>query len=397
MTILPGSNEILFADTMPYLDIEQMLTHLELLHEGAEGYICIANVSAKRKGAARWTHVWNDNTTNIRAQFTGFPRDYLVNDQKLQMYTAVGSFKSEMRKKEHSKQLPGMWADIDLKPEMEGHFRSSEQLDAFMSLLPEPTMIVASGSGGIHPYWLLDKRINTNVEVERLLAGWHAFLQETAGGIIIDNVQETARVLRVAGSVRWSKITEIAKGAPSFTRVELIKTDGPRYVAKDLAEIVTPCLTRLEQRIAERKVQFTQERTAAWAMLEGRGLMQSSQLYLENQFNENQDWGDLLERAGWTLSRDNRGNMSSSSCRYWVRPGVDVGGHAGASTDYADSKLITFFSSEVDRLDELIHPGVPQAMHGCTTKYRFALITLFDGDEAGLIKRIASGKGRLSE
>lgn len=397
MTILPGANEILFADTLPYLDTEQMLTHLEMLHEGAEGFICLANVSARNAGAAKWTHIWTDRTTGIREQLTDVPRDYLVNDQKLQMYTAVGSFKNEMRKKTSSLQLPGLWADIDLKPEMEGHFQSSGQLAGFMQQLPEPTMIVASGSGGIHPYWLLNARIKTNAQVERLLEGWHSYLQDVAGDIIIDNVQETARVLRVAGSVRWSKLTEVAKGAPSFTRVALVKSDGPRYAVKDLADMVKPSLARLEQRVAAQKVAFTQERTAALAMLEHRGLAQSSQLYLEALFNEKQDWGQLLERAGWSLGRDNRGNASSSSCRYWVRPGVDSCGHAGASTDFADSNLITFFSSEVDRLNELIHPGVRQVMYGCTTKYRFALIALFDGDEAGLIKSIASGKGQLSE
>lgn len=395
---------------LPYIDVEQMAQHLSLLHEGARGGFCLAWVAANDR-TARWQHGWlageAGDTRDLYRQFTGDPdnveywRNWLVQEQKhWQLYTSVGSFRKSgtkyRRQQKLSAQLPGMWADLDVQPNVENRFSTREQLDKFLGELPQPSVIVDTGSGGCHPYWLLKRRTTTNQRVENLLSGWHAYLQEVAEGVLIDNVQETSRVLRVAGSVRWTKPSELAVGSKLFTRVELKHVTNRRYTIDELEELVAPALTRLRQREVEKRERYLSGRTASLDALERRNLTRATQQYLEARFNELEDWGKLLERAGWTLNRDNRGTGGNSACRYWTVPGGDVVGHAGASTDYEDSSVITFFSSGVDNLDELIHPGIPQAMNGCTTKYRFALITLFGGDEGQLLRSIHEGKGRLS-
>lgn len=406
----PGVQPNQVKISSPLIDVDQMREHLSALHAG-----CGTNTEIALCYTApdqRFSHMWGPWAAfaeGLRVD-ADFWRDWIANGRSpWDMYTTVCTFAKHKqlswRKHENARQVPGVWADLDVRPSLAGHFSSEAELHELLTRLPQPTMLVRSGSGGLHAYWLLPPRQRLKAqtpEAADLLEGWHALLQREAGDRQVDNVQELSRVLRVAGTVRWAKESEHAGFLSSefgrrWTRVELVSSGGPRYEQHELLGLVAEplALAREQRRIAEER--WKVERRTALAGLERRGLGMSVQAHLERLFNETEDWANLLERAGWKLAADNRERNGSSACRYWIRPGNGERSHGAASTDFGTSTVLTFFSPEVDRHHELVIPGLSHGNnHGATTKYRFALITLYDGDEGRLIRDIHNGRGRLA-
>lgn len=383
-----------------------MLAHLEALHgstAGTDQSICIAWTAAQQP----WTHVWPTWETiqedMVPPTERHFWRNWLRNGRHhWNMYTGVCSYKPAKaalwRKQENVQEVPGVWADLDVKPGVEGHFQSQDELEAFIAKLPPMTMRIASGSGGVHGYWLFDQRCSAGDRTRDLLDGWHEYMRVVADGRQVDYVQEIARVLRVAGTVRWTKVGDSDETSQhTWNRVELQHVASERYSALDFEAFVQPHLTAKREREQAARTRWTANREAALASLERRGLKMSTQVMLEQLFNTTQDWEPLLTAAGWTLNTDRRGRDGNNACRYWTRPGKDPKDGGSASTDFRGSNVITFFSAEIPQLDELVVPGLTTGNnHGASTKYRFALITMYGNDEGRLVRDIARGKGRVA-
>lgn len=410
-----GPRTVSFRDTVPEIDLVQFAEHMGALHEGASGAVGVAWCDVR---GGPWRHAWMNVTSEIRESITADTGwRYWLRDGHApwQLYTPVGSFRTGDSRTDNSFQrttrrtqasaleLPGMWADLDVTHGVEGHFRDEAHLELLVETLPPPTLRVASGSGGCHLYWLTRRRLPVDDETRELLDAWHELLVVHAGrvGGHVDNVQEPSRVLRAAGTVRWSKPSELAAGEPTFHRVELITHDGPRYDMEELTELARPHLLAARERRQRTTEAYRLARDAEIAALKRRGLTNATRVQLERRFNVHQDWEPLLNACGWTLHSDGRTTgHGTGRARYWTRPGKDPRDGASASTDFTrgdgtTSQLMTFFSSEVPQLEELVDHAVPQAHRGCTTKYRLALVLLYDGDEGRLLRDVVRGNGRL--
>lgn len=279
--------------------------------------------------------------------------------------------------------VPGVWADLDVKNEA---FTSRDEIDNLMGKLPEPTMVVETGSGGTHPYWLLDKPLvgkPGQVEgADELLAGWYALLRENTDRAV-DNVQETARIMRLPGAVRPASGSN-----PWPSRVRVSKAGGPRYTYEELTALVAPALENYRAELAVRHERWVQREAVR---LENKPLNDIAHAYVLNLFNESQDWKPLLQAAGWTLHKVNE----KTGERFWRQPGKVQPGWS-AKTDYGDSTVMSIYTqvyadAEYDDLfiNERRSPGF-------TNKIRFARFFLFNGDDKALIRAIlVRGDGRL--
>lgn len=103
--------------------------------------------------------------------------------------------------------VPALWADLDAKPapaglgSREGCQRVVDALSAV--LRAQPVAVVASGTGGLHPYWRLDRYpASEHDRAVALLRRWGVLVRAIAvsegGGA--DNVFDPSRVLRVPGT-----------------------------------------------------------------------------------------------------------------------------------------------------------------------------------------------------
>lgn len=395
----------------PDIDVDQMRAHINELHgPEARGELALCwTPGGEVRG--RFHHAWGpwsalNDGFNVEP---GYWRTWLQRGQRnWQFYITLGTYRfaeSERpaRRQDSVVELPGVWLDLDVKPGVDDALQSVTELEELVSRLPPATMRVNTGTGGAHLYWLLerDKRLKVAGKVhaaraDDLLEGWLALGRHHANGRTVDHVHDRARVLRVAGSVRWRRTSE--SSGESWSRVELAHVGGPRYPLEELEALALPHLARERERERELREAFRRERREALDALERvPNFTRERHQHIENTFNRSEDWAELLGRAGWTLHSDCRDHHGSSACRYWLRPGKEIGdGAASASTDYAGSDLITFFSSGVPDLDRLVTPGLSNGNNrGATTKYRFALIALYDNNEPRLIADIVRGGGRL--
>lgn len=111
-----------------------------------------------------------------------------------------------------------------------------EALEWLLNLILPPTMVVFTGYG-IHAYWVLDKLINIDNDIERervatIAKDLQAFLRHHAlqdYGWKLDATHDLTRVLRLPGTKNWKN--------PSDSRnVELIYDDGKRYDIETIAK-----------------------------------------------------------------------------------------------------------------------------------------------------------------
>lgn len=407
MTTIPSTVEADYssgtalADLLPYVDVDQLIEQIETMHGGAEGAVCLVRRDADQ--ASLTPHTW----APMLPPGSGAPpddlfremwRNCLVNgSRRWNMYVALSTFNRPegmdkegkplwyQRQAKYVQQVCGFFADLDVKPGVEGEFGTRAELEAFLAKLPAPSMLVDSGSGGAHAYWLTTQRLPGGRATAKLLNGWHDYLQERAGAVVLDHVMEPARILRLAGTVRWTKPEELAAGWPAFTRVQLRYSDGPRYPVEELAELCRDAFTRCEERRVRVRSEFNADRQQSIDDLARRGLDSGNRAYLEQQFNLRQDWAVLLERGGWTLVADGRdGSGHSRDCRSWRRPGLPETAHYSASTDWGESHLMTLYSND-PAVAGLADPNIPSGRFRHTTKYRFALVALYGGDEAALL------------
>jgi archaellum biogenesis ATPase FlaH len=153
-------------------------------------------------GAEFLTHFFQDTEHQVELRalpckarvFTRTPKavaDFLKrNSETNNIYFGVATRAGHGGTKEHCREIPAIWVDVDFKDTPEAEF---EQRLADFKL--SPSVIVASG-GGLHVYWLLKTPVSAqDARVEPILRG----LALALGGDLA--AAEKARVLRLPGTL----------------------------------------------------------------------------------------------------------------------------------------------------------------------------------------------------
>lgn len=304
------------------------------------------------------------------------------NDMQWNLYMGVGLMNKKPQTgrkggKRDTVAVPGVWVDLDT--DKDGFFRDEAHCLEFLRALPPevwPTIVVATGTGGVHAYWKTDVELSAS-DAEKLTEMWWAYLQDRAG-VQIDKLTNCDRVMKLPGSVRWPK----AEGEPP-TLVRLIYADESRRVRTyHLQRLSQPVFNEYVATTRVIRQQMDRERVAAaseireWAEAGGWGAMMAI-ANMEDSFNETHDWADILLPLGWTLmDTDNEGR------RIWARPGLASHAlHKSAATDYQGSHVMSLFSdSEHTGLAQLQRAEVP------LTKYRVYIHCVWGGNEADFVK-----------
>lgn len=375
-----------FGEEFPSADAAEMETFLNELHGNTTGYFSFSFLA---DGPSH--HLFPPRTRGSGGHIE-VPQEFArwVDDltrQGKEAYVSMCTVRNCPREGGRTQQkdvieVPGVWADLDVKGD---GFRTRDELDEFLDRLPEATMLINTGSGGVHAYWLFPEPLRGdpgNVEnAAVLLQGWHAQLSElTEHGI--DNVMETARIMRLAGSTR------VLADSGRQTAVRIIKHGGPRYNAADLLAWVRPALDRARLAREERRAAFRQREQIRMSGLPIGDMAYNAVVAL---FDQTQDWGPLLRAAGWVHHRTTR-----TGVRQWRQPGKINRGHS-TETDYGESGVMSIYTRVFDdpEYDDLFMDE-RRSPTGFTTKYRFARFFLFHGDDDALIRAIVSrGDGRL--
>jgi len=118
--------------------------------------------------------------------------EFLVENANLKQYFGVATREGGGGTKEHCRELPALFADVD--------FKMLEEADAWKSLKAfplKPSLVIKSG-GGLHVYWLLKKPADaSDPKLEAILRGVVEQLHADR------NCAEIAHVLRPPGILNW--------------------------------------------------------------------------------------------------------------------------------------------------------------------------------------------------
>lgn len=263
--------------------------------------------------------------------------------------------------------VTGVWADIDIK---EKGFSSQEEIINFLyhSLALRPTIVVGSGSGGIHAYWKLAPGEKGDKE---LVERWWSYLDETAGERSIDKLVDLTRILRVPGSVYFPK----ADSGSKVGSVEILYKVEDTYTIKEITEISEEAYkTKIERRVrlinkdANRRMDMDSfARNVMGGVGGNKWRLLRAISELESYVNERITWAEILEPHGWTWQR-----TLSDGSNEWARPGRN---ERSAVVDFEDSPVMSLLSSaEETGLADLKDAHIP------ITKYR-AMLRLQFGDD----------------
>lgn len=291
---------------------------------------------------------------------------------KWNLYLGVAPIKEHVTLKQRGTEenvthITGVWADLDIKAES---FESREAILQFLFGLPHhPTIVVASGSGGIHAYW----RLHEDEKGEKELAErWWAYLDEAAGDRKIDKLVDLTRILRIPGTVYFPKADSTAK----IGAVEILFLTDKRYGVAEIEGITEEAFRKKHEK---RKRLISQDANRrmdvdlfARELLTGGTHTNKWKMYraiseVEDYVNKHISWAEILEPHGWKWQRTLRDGSNE-----WARPGRD---ERSAVVDFEDSPVMSLLSmSEETRLDDLKDAHIP------ITKYR-AMLRLWFGDD----------------
>lgn len=262
--------------------------------------------------------------------------------------------------------LPGVYADIDIKP---NGFSSKEEILAFLADLPlPPSAIVGSGSGGVHAYWKLHW---AEQGTKDLIEYWWSFLDESAGEFrSIDKLIDMTRILRIPGSVYFPKEDSGAK----IGTVAIESMSGVMYSASQLMDVAKDAYAKKQAKRAsvinnESKIKLDISGMVQNAMAGKAGNFWRYTIaaaYLEDFVNDHMTWDEILTPHGWNFLRTLR-----DGSKEWARPGRN---ERSAVVDYEGSPIMSLLSmSEDTNLSDLKDARVP------LSKYR-VLMRLSYGD-----------------
>lgn len=313
--------------------------------------------------------------------------DSLVNGDdgsKWNLYVQVCPAKAELASPkmrggdENVRAFRGIWVDLDVKP---GGFRDEEHaLDFLRGLNVWPTMIVATGTGGVHAYWRLEVDLDPQNGRE-FARGWWAYLAEEAAkiNVSVDKLVDIARMMRLPGTIRWPKKDD--PDGTVATQVRLLYSGGPNYLYEDLAIVCAQAAARRAELIKKVKQTDQQRRLNADDLAKtkleanfGHWQMLKAIAAVEDVFNDMVTWDEILEPYGWTYLK-----TDSHDRREWARPGRM---EKSATTDYPESPDVMSLLSWSDEtgLFDLKEAGI------ALTKYRVAQRLWFNDDETKLVE-----------
>jgi hypothetical protein len=332
------------SSLQPSVDVDQASHHLEVLHAKAAGFGSLILLGNGRRERHCFFHAaeLRDDPSSLDSS-----REALqdVVDNRWNVYASMATFTQTPDRGRGTRAdvdtVPGVWADVDVKPDVEDYFADEDDVRAYVAVLPPPTLEIASGSGGRHLYWLTHERLEPRVGADTLLA-WLDFLRDAARGRTIENVHDTTRILRLAGTVRWPKVADPV--APLPAKVDIVR-EGPRYHLEELTTLSAPAHRAASLARKEAHARYTEEHNRQQWNIERRGLEAKTFQHIVLAFNAAQDWEPLLTATGWTLHSDERGGVAR--CRFWTRPGKKTSDGKSASTDftheeYADSHGVKY-------------------------------------------------------
>lgn len=290
------------------------------------------------------------------------------------LYTSVG-FLTEKPKRGFRGGLAlvrgvnGCWLDLDVGKE-KSFTSETECLDFAMSLGIRPTILVATGTGGVHAYWKTETTL-TKEETRELCERWYIHARDIAAGIAIDKLVNPDRLMRLPGSIRWPKAV-----GEEVTLCRLLDTSGPIVRADDMIALTDATWEAHKDRIAStrRAVTTGREELDLASLGENRWDTLRLVMHIEDLFNESFDWADVLVPKGWVeMGRDNEER------RIWSRP--EDGTKKSATTDWCESPhtMSLFSTSPATGLLDLHEANIP------LTKYRCFIQLHWHGDEAGFV------------
>jgi hypothetical protein len=308
-------------------------------------------------------------------------------DANYNLYFGVGPIKEDVElfkrgKEDNIAYLPGVWADIDVK---EKGFKTQQEIFEFLSSIPYiPSILVSSGSGGVHAYW----KLAWGEEGSKDLAErWWSYLDEAAGAErSIDKLIDATRILRLPGSVYFPKEGSAGKAGS----VKLVYATDTTYTTKQLTELSQEAYDhknkRRERVLSDEFNQNLDLDMFAHNLLGGFGgnrwKMWRALSELEDYVNEKMTWDEILEPHGWTFLR----TLSDDRGREVARPGRN---EKSAVVDYEDSPVMSLLSlAEETGLFDLKDAHVP------LTKFRVYLRLNFEDDRHAMAEYL---KTRLED
>lgn len=270
----------------------------------------------------------------------------------------------------------GVIGDFDVK---DGSFSSTQEIfDYLDSLALEPTIVVESGSGGVHAWWKFDTRENGPVPPpfgKELAARWWSYLHAQASlrGAQVDKLVDTARMLRLPGTIHWPR-----EGRGSVAPVRLVKHDGPSHAPLAILEASADAWAGRMVKVAKTRENDKSIRlsTEQYTKLLGGGRWAQLMAVagVEDFFTEHVPWENILTPAGWTYTR-----TDSYGRDEWARPGRD--GEKSACVNWEESPDVMSLlstSHDTDLLD-LLDAEIP------LTKWRVSLRLNFKDDYQAMV------------
>ena len=307
-------------------------------------------------------------------EFTDEDLEGLIFDEdgnKYNLYFGVFPIKEDVTltkrgKDDNISHVNGVWADLDIK---ENGFSSKDEIIQFLfGLELRPTLVVGSGSGGIHAYWKLAPGEKGD---KNLVERWWSYLDETAGDRSIDKLTDLTRILRIPGTVYFPK----PESGSKVGSVEILFKVDDTYTIEQITRISQEAYeTKVARRVklinkdANRRMDmdsFARNVMGGFGGNKWRMLRAISEL--ESYVNEKIEWAEILEPHGWTWQR-----TLPDGSNEWARPGRS---ERSAVVDFEDSPVMSLLSSsEETGLADLKDAHIP------ITKYR-AMLRLQFGDD----------------
>lgn len=280
--------------------------------------------------------------------------------------------------------IPGVYADIDMKP---GGFDSQESIINYLkSLDVVPSAVVGSGSGGVHAYWKLEEGQEAS---KSLIEYWWSYLDISAGNVKIDKLIDTTRILRVPGSVYFPREGSNGK----IGSVELLFLSGRKYTVEYLMDISKDAYEKKQKKrdqtlYREKRLELDANKeleSIADGAIEGNSWKRiKATALMEDYVNNDISWEDILVPEGWTFLRTLRDDS-----REFARPGRN---ERSAVVDYNGSPVMSLLSrSEETGLFDLLDANI------ALTKYRVLLRLKYNDDinamVEDLLQQIINKKG----
>ncbi len=268
----------------------------------------------------------------------------IASDRGLDVYAGINATgmqvvrKSAKASERDVSWVVGCWADLDVGKD--GAFATQEDCDAalFSGPLPEPTMVVESGSGGRHAYWLFKRAVKVDGTVKRLTTGWIGWAAAEFG-VKLDSVGNLDRILRMPGTLRHPRKEY---GPQEARHTALVWEDGPRYSKTALWDLVEGWVIETEE--ARMRAIMEREQWRAEHGLTGdiyQSAVQTVALHM--------DWADILEPKGWTLHHTvNDPTDDEFNVRYWTRPGKSRKQGYSATTDFMGGHKLSLYTSATE-------------------------------------------------